>query len=461
MFDGKNSKKIDYLEDERRKLWERLTILEKRIEEKPSDIEKEARQASKKAAEYKNKTEERLNQAIEILDRITSTEALLNNKAESISKLKNEIDELNQNSHESSNNITERSDELLSSITKITQILEEHPELENEAEELENVLTGIQENASKATTTYKGILAKKSEIDELHREIIGYEDEDEDGETVNIEGLKAELETAYSELNDNAEKLIDQLESLKTYSKEQFDNFIEENQSEIDNAKEDAKNEYNEINKRISSLLPDALTAGLSSAFIAKKNEEEELFKEYKASFSRGILYLSLVSLLPIAVSVFFLATGSNLIEVVERSPKVILSFLPLYVPLIWTTISANKKVNLSKRLIEEYSHKQVLSMTIEGLSNQIEEIQDNNISEELRIKLLHNFLAVANENPGKLISDYQKSDNPLLNLLDRDKNKDKSIVKTIEDRTKDIIETTADEVEDGIVNSAKNATSQ
>lgn len=99
--------------------------------------------------------------------------------------------------------------------------------------------------------------------------------------------------------------------------------------------------------------------------------------------------------------------------------------------------------------------------MTIEGLSNQIKEIEDSDLSEELRIKLLYNFLTVANENPGKLISDYQKSDNPILNMLDRDKSKDKSIVKTLEDRTKDIIETAADEVEEGIITAAKNATNQ
>ena len=461
MFDGKNSKKIDYLEEERKKLWERLTILEKRIEEKPSDIEKEAKQASKKAAEYRNKAEERLNQAIEIFERISNTESTLIDTANSILKIKDSIDELKQISLKSSNSITERGDKLLYSLTKITNTLDEHPELETEAEELEGVLTSIQENASKATTTYKGILAKKSEIDELHREIIGYEDEGEDGKTVNIEGLKSELETAYSELNENVKELDDQLENLKTYSKEQYDKFIQENQSEIDNAKEEAKNEYNEINKRISSLLPDALTAGLSSAFIAKKKEEEELFKEYKARFSKGILYLSLVSIIPIAISVFFLSTGASLIEVIERSPKIILSFMPLYIPLIWTTISANKKVNLSKRLIEEYSHKQVLSMTIEGLSNQIEEIEDSDISEELRIKLLHNFLTVTNENPGKLISNYQKSDNPILNILDRDKGKDKPIVKTMEDETKDIIETTADEIKEEIVSATKNSINQ
>ena len=72
--------------------------------------------------------------------------------------------------------------------------------------------------------------------------------------------------------------------------------------------------------------------------------------------------------------------------------------------------------------------------------------------SEELRIKLLNNFLIVTSENPGKLILNYQKSDNPILNFFDRDKKKSKTIVETLKDSTKDIIEKATDEIEDEIV---------
>ncbi len=81
---------------------------------------------------------------------------------------------------------------------------------------------------------------------------------------------------------------------------------------------------------------------------------------------------------------------------------------------------STNKKGNLSKRIIEEYTHKEVLSKTFEGLSNQIENIKDENISSDLRIKLLYNILEVNSENPGKLISDYNKSDHPVMDALDK-----------------------------------------
>jgi len=90
------------------------------------------------------------------------------------------------------------------------------------------------------------------------------------------------------------------------------------------------------------------------------------------------------------------------------------------YSPILWLPYSTNKKSNLSKRIIEEYTHKSVLGRTYEGLSNQIDSISNSDgISDELRVKLLFNILQVSAENPGKLISDYNKSDHPLMEALE------------------------------------------
>lgn len=449
MFDGKNSKKIEYLEEERKKLWKKLFELEKQVAEKPSDIEREAKQASRKAAEYRNRTEDRLNQANEIHSKLVNIETEIDVKLI-------DIKSRHSKSVEISNELLENSTSLSNLVTKISEVLEKHPNIEQEIEELDTLINKIEENSSKANTTYKGILTKKTEIDELHREILGYEDEDGDNEIITVDGLKKELETSYNNLTVTAESLEENLESLKDSSRIQYDNFIKNNQDELDKIKSNSKSDYDKINKQIESLLPNALTAGLSSAFVTKKGEEEELFKEYKKSFNNGILYISLSALLPIGISIFYLLSGATLTDTIERAPKIMLAFLPLYIPLIWTTISANKKVNLSKRLIEEYSHKQVLSMTIEGLSKQIENIKDADMSEELRIKLLNSFLNVTNENPGKLILNYQKSDNPILNFFDRDKKKDKTIVDTLKDSTEGIFEKAADKIEEGIINNEK-----
>lgn len=48
---------VDFLEEERIKIWARLTELEEQIKKKTSDYEQEAKQASKKCSEFKNKCE--------------------------------------------------------------------------------------------------------------------------------------------------------------------------------------------------------------------------------------------------------------------------------------------------------------------------------------------------------------------------------------------------------------------
>jgi len=152
---------------------------------------------------------------------------------------------------------------------------------------------------------------------------------------------------------------------------------------------------------------------------------------------------------------------GVGFEELVFRLPRVVLSVLPLYVPVLWYAYSANKKMNLSKRLIEEYTHKEVLSKTYEGLSKQINDIEDVDISSELKIKLLYNILEVSSENPGKLISDYNKSDHPLMDALEKSTKLSRAVdklenipglgklSKILDSKSKKILKEQADNIED------------
>ncbi|MHA7944281.1 hypothetical protein ACJOV8_014485 [Formosa sp. 3Alg 14/1] len=448
---GENSQRIDSLEHEKAMLWERLVELENKITIRPSDYERDAKQASRKAAEYRNKTEERFNQANSLYESIETLKGEVLLQSEVIFSSKDDIVELLETSTLTSADIKNLSSMLLNKCNKLSEIFEKYPDLKTDIDDLTIQLNSIEESSNKANSTYKGILSKKTEIDSLHREIVGYTDKDEDGEEVIIDGLKTELEKSYDNLHDNSIALNSKINEIENESYNKVKAFIDNNKEELQKVLEHSSIEYESINKRIEELLPNAMTAGLSFAFVKKKKEEEELFKEYKEKFSKGIRNLALVSILPILISVYSLLTGVELSEVINRTPKVILAFMPLYIPLIWTTISANKKVNLSKRLIEEYSHKQVLSMTIQGLSNQIDDLDNDNIAQELRTQLLGSFLKVSSENPGKLISDYQKSDNPILNLLDRDRKvkKSKTIAETVEEKASELVEDAVDTLTD------------
>jgi hypothetical protein len=134
-----------------------------------------------------------------------------------------------------------------------------------------------------------------------------------------------------------------------------------------------------------------------------------------------------------------------------------------LYIPVLWFAISSSKKMNLSKRLIEEYTHKEVLSKTYEGLSKQIENLESDETAFDLRTKLLQNFLLMYSENPGKLISDYNKTDHPIMELLENSNKLETTvqklenipglnkIAKLLESKSKKKFEQVANKVEKGI----------
>ena len=132
------------------------------------------------------------------------------------------------------------------------------------------------------------------------------------------------------------------------------------------------------------------------------------------------MLGLTIISLLPIAISIYSIFEDTPIDTIINRLPKIVFAFLPLYAPLLWVACSADKKIKLAKRLIEEYTHKEVLSKTYQALVKQINTLDDTESSEELKAKLLYNLVLANSENPGKLITDYNTTDNPLMDALDK-----------------------------------------
>ncbi|WP_169801855.1 hypothetical protein, partial [Herbaspirillum chlorophenolicum] len=156
-------------------------------------------------------------------------------------------------------------------------------------------------------------------------------------------------------------------------------------------------------------------------AYEEKKNDEITALTSFNVTFRRAILGLVCISSIPLLIDIYLVAWKAvDLVKVIKDTPNLLLAIMPLYFPILWLAYSSNKKANLSKRLIEEYTHKSVLGKTFSGLSNQIETLQhQGDVKEELRTKLLFNVLQVSAENPGKLITNYSKSDHPLMDALE------------------------------------------
>lgn len=415
-FSRDNGSKLEYLEEERVKIWAKIVEIDADLKKKTSDHEKDAKQSSKMASEYRNKSEKSQEAAYKYLEEIKLAKENIQLIVDSTEKsnntiltIKDECDNNLENITSSYSEIKEIEDGIRKKITKLESIFVKHPDLDSEISELEKCFTDGSDLYTKINTLYKTALTRKNEIDQLYYDIEGYTEEDDNGEEVTVEGLKHDLEQSYKEIERNIKEFENELVDFKENKKEEIVDFIKNWAGKIEN-----------ISDQITELLPNALTAGLSHAYSVKKGHEELEGKRHDKIFFISIIGLVTISLIPFIVNFILWQQGKGLEALILDMPRLVLAILPLYVPFFWMAYSANKKSNLSKRLVEEYTHKEVLSKTFEGLSRQISNIEDVEVSSELRVKLLYNILNVSSENPGKLITDYNKADHPLLDALDK-----------------------------------------
>lgn len=401
------------------------------------EYEKEAKEASRRTSQYRNKALQTLEEAKNVLTSIESNYSIVDeNKiisAELIESIKSDFASFNNENNsafENLNTLNERIEKLNETISTFEETIENHPDLENEIIELETSITKIKENESKSSQLIKSITNRKIELQTLYNEILGYEEEDDEGNITKINGSKQELLESLDGLEDKVNDYKEEFDELEKNTSERTTNLLKVNSEKISEQIKDWEDKYEKLNKKIENLLPNAVTAGLSYAFSKKKEDEDISYEKHKKQFGYGIAGMIAVSLIPFLISVFTFFGNDTLDIIINRAPKLVIAILPLYIPVLWLSISSSKKMNLSKRLIEEYAHKEVLSKTFEGLSKQIHDLEEDNISKELKIKLPQDFLQMYSENPGKLISDYNKSDHPIMELLENSNKLDKTIQK-------------------------------
>jgi len=395
--------------DNIRQLKKDLFDLKKEVERKATDDEKEAKQASKMCSEYRNRCLESQKTIDEISESTSKKLSQINADFEKIKEQRDNIKEIGNSATASLSDI----EDLRGKIELVQELFNEKDNLDEKINSLTDLHDSGKDISSKINVLHSLSRNKKSEIDELYYEIFGYEENDDSEEsdeenedveekTVHIDGLKDKLEKTYADIVQDLKNLDEQVASIDSETEEKYSNFIV-----------GEKEKYSSVFAKIRELLPDALTAGLSHAYSEKKEAELEESIKLKKTFLNAIRWLVIVSLIPFAVNIYLLIGGKSIESIINDLPKMVFSILPLYIPIVWLAYSAGKKVNLSKRLVEEYSHKEVLSKTFEGLSSQIEDLGETDISSELRLKLLSNILSVSAENPGKLISDYNSGDHP------------------------------------------------
>ena len=412
-----NDQQYEYLNEERKKLWAELRSTQEKLETFITTLSGDSDAIQTGIRSLGIKTARAYNR---ILDRDSTLDALSRNitsRMEVVENAEKEAATLNASLAEANEKVAgalskmngglSRFDEDLGSLMKRSESLNERLEIAEEyVKNAEGIKSELQSQYEDFSDKHKQSTKNYEDISKFYSLLFGYEKDD--GEIV--EGRKQKLENVYAELEQKIDITKTAAEAFETDYKKQFADFIEK-----------AKVEAEAVANKVKGLLPDALTAGLSSAYLKNRKMEQVEQKSQLNLFKLCIGGMMALALIPIALNLYlWIWKDFTLIQLLEKLPREMMCILPIYIPLFWLAIFANKRVNLSKRLIEEYKHKEAVSKTYEGLAKQISEIGDDKSSKELQARLLYNTVMLSENNPGELIKNFNRPDNPLLDVLNQ-----------------------------------------
>lgn len=417
---------LNYLNNERVTAFSRIENIEKVLLPEIKKIAENALQV----AESKVTTNEKIAQdsAINAGSAAKAAQEKLEEINNSLSQIKDIIEEYKENSKQlrqsisMANKVNEKYDQIVKNEQDITNSQAELKGIQAQidvalivAKQSKEKVQELENDSTTSASKIKELLSKsnelKTDILNIHEKIFGYDIKDETTGEINHEnGLSDNLDKSYEELRIQQSKL----------EKDILD-FQDKKEKDINKQIELGNSKFSKLEKKIKSLLPGAMTAGLSFAYKEKRESEEKQKNISTIVFILSIVALFLISSIPVYINYqLYIEGGKKVEKIIENTPNLFLFIIPLYFPLLWLAWLSNKSINLSKRLIEEYSYKEVLSKTYEGLNDKIQNLEDAKNSSDLKTKLLFNIVMMSAENPGKLITDYNKTDNPLMEILDK-----------------------------------------
>lgn len=437
LFSGANYVKKDEFDSFRKLVAEEISVLKSEISLKVTDSEEEARNAAENAVEAELRVkglETQFKDALNALHQLqTATKEELDSLSLECGTAKEQNEELKSSIAETqelySNMLAARSEVesakegIHSDIDLINEALEKSKTLPDSVAEIEGILNNSEGIYANISDLLSHSASKKGEIDELRDKILGKEIE-VDGSVVHVDGIKDKLERSYSDVESRVKKLESDIQIVTDAIHYDHENQLKKNVENFESLVLKSNARIAEVDNQLKDLLPGAMAAGLSAAYAKKKDDETDSLVKSEEKFQNSIFAMAAISGIPLVVDIYLLfGEKIGIIKVIQDTPNLLLAILPLYLPALWIAVSLNKKINLSKRLIEEYTHKEVLGKTFAGISNQIDTLNSGDgVREELRTRLLFNLLQVSAENPGKLITDYNKTDHPLMAVLDNSK---------------------------------------
>jgi len=329
---------------------------------------------------------------------------------------------------------------------KIKEVIEKIYEYENELfvddEKKDSIKTRIE-------TILNDIENKKGEIYKFYNEL--FVDENEESIETTITNFFKEIENLKEkskELKDEVEEILlntqNSVKELRQFYVEIFGEIDEETnerkgglkqeieqrkkeleslKKEYEHFKENQEKRYQELYKKIESLLPGAVSAGLARAYQEKREKFEKQTKFWGCAFVIGMIGLFIAG--------FFIINKEN--NTLEDTFLHLLKYSPLYLPAIWLAFYAGRRRNENMRLEQKYAHKEALAKSYIGYKKQIEELQEKE-KDELLTNLLKTSTYIIAEDPSYVLDKDNNEYHPFieswkkfLDFFDKTKNKEEN----------------------------------
>lgn len=306
----------------------------------------------------------------------------------------------------------------------VTQTKANKTRSDNTLAEIEQSKANIQ---SLETTLLKGTDAEKSlkdkmmsllndanewhsKIDGLHKKLI-VGNEQEAAVSAQVEQTKTKAEKDAKAIGDALSESEDFLEEVSDYHTKVFGevkedgttegglkNEIETRIEQLDAFRQEHKDTYDALVEEINTLLPGAISAGLSTAYRDLKESYNNPIKHYSKLFYWSLGGILLAGFISIIHKVTWLDNASWFnVEFVDVTDPIhllnnLLYKLPILGAVLWLALFASKRRSEASRLQQEYAHKEALAKSYQSFKQQIDALKTDN--QELAKKLLDTAIA-------------------------------------------------------------------
>lgn len=236
---------------------------------------------------------------------------------------------------------------------------------------IQDLKASIETTEEKATALKATIDADNSSIQQAKIEV--------DGNAKAIVQSKATVDQREAELNaiaDTADNKVETIENLKTELEKLNEKWINKFQAEFnrnkksfDGSQQEHSEECEALKKKIENLLPGATSAGLSSAFMERKDSIEK-----QKRFWRNMTIVGAFGL--VIFGLFAIIYPPKITNGLYEFLLYILTRSSILVGIVMIEEFGRRHFNIISRLAEAYAYKEVLSRSFEGYKKQMENVE-------------------------------------------------------------------------------------